>query len=329
MTQYVPFTRLYIKDRIHIINRRFHNSYTSDDERLLVKYIAKYNPHGVGRKGNVLYKALVDNVRHSTHLYSILNAYLSSQEQKKWSWAKRHPWQSWRDRYCKNRDWYEKQIRIYQKKHGIDATQPPKASPATQRKRARDDSGDSESGEDVKEEKDARRRKRHKGREVRGRAEMKQRRDRLKEEEEEEEEEKEKEEEENDMGEGTSKGSRGRRIMRVSTVKKAKVESQIADDVTYAKPKEDGNPAVEEQDADNEGSGEDGEQENQGPVGSDDYQGGIFGSSEDEIGEAKVNQLMDANVESETEEEMDAQEVDQQLIAPSRSESTQSSSRNK
>lgn len=242
---------------------------------------------------------------------------LSSQEQKKWSWAKRHPWQSWRDRYCKHKERYEKQIKIYQKKHGIDATHP-KTSPATQQKRARDDSGDSESGEDAREEKDARMRKRHKAREVQERAKMeRERRDRLKEEEEEEE-----EEEGNDMGEGTSKGTRGRRTMPVSTVKKAKVERQVADDVTHAKPKEDGNPAVEEQDADNEGSDQDGNQE---PVGPDDYRGGLFGSSEDEIGDTEVNQLTDANVESETEEEMDAQEVDQQLIAPSKSESSRSS----
>jgi hypothetical protein len=138
--------------------------------------------------------------------------------------------------------------------------------------------------------------------------------------------EEEEEKEEDDKGEGTSNGTKRRRIMRrkpVSTVK-AEAESQVADDFTQAKPKEDGNTAVEE---DSKNS-DDGEQKNREPVGSDDY-GSIFGPSEDEIEEGEVNQLTDAHADSETEEEMDAQEVDQQLIAPSKSESTASSSRTK
>jgi hypothetical protein len=141
--------------------------------------------------------------------------------------------------------------------------------------------------------------------------------------------EEEEEKEEDDKGEGTSSGTKRRRIMRrkpVSTVK-AEAESQVADDFTQARPKEDGNTAVEEHDADNQVS-DDGEQENREPVGSGDY-GSIFGPSEDETEEGEVNQLTDAHADSETEEEMDAQEVDQQLIAPSKSESTASSSRTK
>lgn len=39
--------------------------YTSDEDTLLMKYIATYNPTKQNRSGNVLYKRLVENVSFS------------------------------------------------------------------------------------------------------------------------------------------------------------------------------------------------------------------------------------------------------------------------
>ena len=44
--------------------------FTTEDDALLVKYIAKYNPALRGRLGNALYKTLVDNVRPGLIQYS-------------------------------------------------------------------------------------------------------------------------------------------------------------------------------------------------------------------------------------------------------------------
>ncbi|KAI0738057.1 hypothetical protein C8Q80DRAFT_1276073 [Daedaleopsis nitida] len=55
--------------------------FTENDDNLLAQYIARYNPEQQGRLGNVLYQRLVEN------------------PDKKWSWSKRHPWTSWRERY--------------------------------------------------------------------------------------------------------------------------------------------------------------------------------------------------------------------------------------
>ncbi|KAG6830775.1 hypothetical protein H0H87_007174 [Tephrocybe sp. NHM501043] len=76
--------------------------FTRDEERLLVKYLAKYsNPAGTGRAGNVLYKTLCEDVDN------------------KWKWSRAHTWQSWRDRYYKNQEYYDDEIRKYQRKHNI------------------------------------------------------------------------------------------------------------------------------------------------------------------------------------------------------------------
>ncbi|KAF4578266.1 hypothetical protein EYR36_000073 [Pleurotus pulmonarius] len=77
------------------------NSFTRDDDNLLAKYIAVHNPKRYGRRGNALYKRLVAN------------------EELRWSWSQRHPWQSWRSRYTDNADWFDQAISKYQRKKGI------------------------------------------------------------------------------------------------------------------------------------------------------------------------------------------------------------------
>ena len=46
------------------------------------------------------------------------------QEDGKWKWAARHPWQSWRERYKNNQPWFDEQIKEYQKKKGIEPGDP-------------------------------------------------------------------------------------------------------------------------------------------------------------------------------------------------------------
>ncbi|KAG5644345.1 hypothetical protein DXG03_008642 [Asterophora parasitica] len=83
-------------------------SFTSDEEKLLVKYIARYKPGLKGRAGNQLYIQLCEDTDN------------------KWKWSRRHPWQSWRDRYYKNQVWYDGEIKKYQMKHGISDGEPVK-----------------------------------------------------------------------------------------------------------------------------------------------------------------------------------------------------------
>lgn len=296
-----------------------------------MKYIAKYNPQQAGRSGNALYKTLVENVCavivHCSIAHKIMTTYLFPQEQRKWSWSKRHTWQSWRDRYYKNKDSFDHKIRQHQKKHGIDASKPQKPFSSVRQKRARDDNdvddNDHSEGEGAK---DDRKRKRQRVEEVQRRAKIeRERRENLKEEEEEVEEVKE------DKGEGASRGGLSGKIMRhkpVSTAKRAQGEMQVANEGTMVKPKS--GSASEKQHADAEGldDGDDkDDEENNAPVGSDDYEGNIFGSSDDEAEGVEVSELPDTHTGSETEEDMDAQEVGEQLITASDSESTTSSSR--
>ncbi|KAG2040295.1 hypothetical protein BDR03DRAFT_949557 [Suillus americanus] len=77
-------------------------SFTADEDTLLMKYIATYNPAKKDRSGNVLYKRLEANVDN------------------KWNWSKTHPWQSWQYRYRKNMDEFDRRILKYQKKKGIN-----------------------------------------------------------------------------------------------------------------------------------------------------------------------------------------------------------------
>ncbi|KIM87289.1 hypothetical protein PILCRDRAFT_814783 [Piloderma croceum F 1598] len=60
-----------------------------------------YNPEKVGRQGNAIYQRLEAN------------------ENGRWKWAARHPWQSWRERYKNKQPWFDQQITRYQQKKGI------------------------------------------------------------------------------------------------------------------------------------------------------------------------------------------------------------------
>ncbi|KAI0806666.1 hypothetical protein C8Q74DRAFT_1362278 [Fomes fomentarius] len=87
--------------------------FTERDDDYLAQYIAKYNPEMEGRKGNALYERLVED------------------KDKKWKFAKRHTAQSWRDRYVKNRDYFDTKIqRIIQAKQEKQAALQPSSSQA-------------------------------------------------------------------------------------------------------------------------------------------------------------------------------------------------------
>ncbi|KAJ7250298.1 hypothetical protein C8J57DRAFT_681881 [Mycena rebaudengoi] len=75
--------------------------FTPEDDALLVKYIAKYNPGVQGRSGNRIYKQLIENAYN------------------KWKWGQRHPWQGWRDRYYKNQPEFNRRIKRYQTEKGM------------------------------------------------------------------------------------------------------------------------------------------------------------------------------------------------------------------
>ncbi|KAH8985997.1 hypothetical protein EDB86DRAFT_2311924 [Lactarius hatsudake] len=77
--------------------------FTDDDDVLLMKYIATYNPQPKGRLGIKLYERLVENA------------------EGKWSFASRHTVHSWRERYKTHQQWFDAKILQYQKKHGISA----------------------------------------------------------------------------------------------------------------------------------------------------------------------------------------------------------------
>ncbi|KAI0074700.1 hypothetical protein K474DRAFT_1665143 [Panus rudis PR-1116 ss-1] len=82
--------------------------FTTDDESLLVKYLARYNPDGQNRTGNKLYETLVKN------------------EKGKWSFASRHPAQSWRQHYLDDQERFDRLIaQRIRKDHGGD--NPPSA----------------------------------------------------------------------------------------------------------------------------------------------------------------------------------------------------------
>ncbi|KAI6017573.1 hypothetical protein PISMIDRAFT_370499 [Pisolithus microcarpus 441] len=78
--------------------------YTREHDMYLMKYLAKYCPTKQGRMGNSVYKELVDNADGC------------------WPWAKHHPWQSWRERYKKNTEYFDMLISRYQQKHGTQST---------------------------------------------------------------------------------------------------------------------------------------------------------------------------------------------------------------
>nr|GAT49892.1 predicted protein [Mycena chlorophos] len=77
------------------------NQYDSDEDKLLIKYLAKYNPGVQGRKGNKVYQTLVNN------------------SEGKWAWSRGHSWSGWRDRYVKHQDEFDRRIRKYQERHKL------------------------------------------------------------------------------------------------------------------------------------------------------------------------------------------------------------------
>ena len=241
----------------------------------------------------------------------IMTTHLFLQEHRKWRWANRHPWQSWRDHYYKNKEWFDSKILRYQKKHGLVANEPRKAISSARQKRTREDrSSSKEDVEQVGSEVD-RKRKRQRVEEGQRRAKVeRERREALKEE----------EEEEESQGEGTSRGAFGGRIMRnkpSSPEKRVQEKSRVAN--AKVEIFSDGNRNK----SSDGGDDEDEEEVNQESMGPDDYEGGIFGSTEDEAEETEVIELTDA--QSDNEAEKDVEEVDEQLIIASRSESTTSS----
>ncbi|KAH9999128.1 hypothetical protein BJV77DRAFT_660782 [Russula vinacea] len=78
-------------------------AFTKEDDALLMKYIATYNPLLKGRLGMKLYERLVQNA------------------ERKWSFSSHHSVQSWRERYKNNQPRFDAQILEYQKKHDISA----------------------------------------------------------------------------------------------------------------------------------------------------------------------------------------------------------------
>lgn len=72
------------------------NNFDSQDDDHLVEFIATHNPLPTGRLGNKLYQILEAN-------------------SKTWPWSKSHPWQSWRERYRKNQEYFDHRIRMHQR----------------------------------------------------------------------------------------------------------------------------------------------------------------------------------------------------------------------
>jgi hypothetical protein len=52
-------------------------------------------------------------------LHHLLDTLFITYRQPKWSWARAHPWESWRNRYSKHSAWFDDKIAAYQRKKGI------------------------------------------------------------------------------------------------------------------------------------------------------------------------------------------------------------------
>ncbi|TFY71643.1 hypothetical protein EVG20_g1351 [Dentipellis fragilis] len=91
-------------------------SFKKSEIESLVRYIAHYNPDTKGRSGRKLYEDLVNNP-------------------KKWPWAENHTAQSWREKYVKNQEKFDADIRDYQKRKGIDPKGPPASSQLVSQKK--------------------------------------------------------------------------------------------------------------------------------------------------------------------------------------------------
>ncbi|KAJ7031099.1 hypothetical protein C8F04DRAFT_707870 [Mycena alexandri] len=119
--------------------------FTSEDDNLLAKYLATYNPGVQGRSGNKIYQLLVENEHH------------------KWAWSSRHPWAAWRERYTKNQSEFNTRIKKYQLKkglptensHWINGTQKLKGSDVEEESSAEEDAEPEEQGGSKRKRKSA------------------------------------------------------------------------------------------------------------------------------------------------------------------------------
>ncbi|KAF5349677.1 hypothetical protein D9756_008879 [Leucocoprinus leucothites] len=82
--------------------------FTDTEDKLLVKYLARYNPQLRGRNGNDVYKRLVQN------------------EDGKWNWSRTHSWHSWRHRYVSRQDSFDRKIGRYIERHNIPIPETPR-----------------------------------------------------------------------------------------------------------------------------------------------------------------------------------------------------------
>ncbi|KZT74109.1 hypothetical protein DAEQUDRAFT_807806 [Daedalea quercina L-15889] len=79
--------------------RRPRAEFSDQDRDYMIKYLAKYTADPQGRSGNEIWKTLLEN------------------KKRKWNWAHRHTWQSWRNHYTKDKEWFDYKVRKYQKKN--------------------------------------------------------------------------------------------------------------------------------------------------------------------------------------------------------------------
>ncbi|CAL1703156.1 unnamed protein product [Somion occarium] len=82
--------------------------FSENEDRMLMRYLARAAPTKTKRSGNALYQILVGH----PELYP---------------WAQTHPWSSWQQRYKKNEEWFDEAIKRYQRRKGIDPNQAAKA----------------------------------------------------------------------------------------------------------------------------------------------------------------------------------------------------------
>ncbi|KZT11186.1 uncharacterized protein LAESUDRAFT_746997 [Laetiporus sulphureus 93-53] len=75
--------------------------FSEEDDLRIVQFLAKYTPDGRDRSGNAIWLSLRNNPR-------------------KWPWCERHSWQSWRNRYCKNRDRFDVLVRKWLKRYDVE-----------------------------------------------------------------------------------------------------------------------------------------------------------------------------------------------------------------
>lgn len=82
--------------------KRTRADFSEEDDACLVQFLAMYSgEHMQGRRGNKVYVVMTED------------------EDQLWPWAKRHPAQSWRNRYVKNSETFDTKIDAYRKAHGI------------------------------------------------------------------------------------------------------------------------------------------------------------------------------------------------------------------